>query len=93
MKIYFKTYVDDNWIYFKNSENNILIRFAGKPQFLLEESIRKYWKKEGIEFYDKMTDLFLDISKRWFSPIVAYLYGNKKNNGRETFFEESEWKD
>ena len=89
MKVYFKTYVDDNGIYFKNTDQKILIRFAGNPQFLLEECIKTFGNKEWIEFYDKLSDLFLNISKKGFSPIVAYLYNNSKDNANKQTIRET----
>jgi len=80
MKVYFNTKKDDRWPYFINEEAGCTVRFAGKPKFLLEAYIKKYWEFIGWNLYQEMLDIFYNIEK---SPIVLYLNPNKINNGNK----------
>lgn len=72
-KTYFKQSVVD-WLYWYTNLGNkhLTLRFAGKPSFLLEQYIEKYWTDEWRARYKELLELLKGVWDNGKSPFVLY---------------------
>lgn len=64
-----------NWLHWSADiwDKHLSMRFAGKPAFLLEKYVKKYWEKEWQNRYRELLLMFKEIWDSNFSAFVLYV--------------------
>lgn len=73
-KVYFNQSIKNGLHWHCNIwDKHISLRLAGKPAFLLEKYIAKYWDREWQIKYNELLVFLKEIGDSNFSPFVAYI--------------------
>ncbi len=83
MKIYFdsiKKYGDTP--YFLNRKTGLGLHLAGKPKFIAEKFVEKYWLQEGAQRFQELLVMLEELVMEWKSPFVLYNY-NPENDKKD----------